>query len=224
MQNILIRQSAVCEYSHIYRKMVEFTDHRTKDTADEIWLLQHQPVFTLGLGGKTEHVLDAGSIPVIRTDRGGQVTYHGPGQLLVYLMLDLKRRNITVKQLIHQLEQSVINFCNDINIDARRRQGAPGVYVSDQKLAALGIRVRRGCSYHGLALNVDMSLDPFRQINPCGFPGLQVTRLMDLGYDKTVYQTGELLLPHLLKQLDIENDELQDMKVINETRLKDVAA
>ena len=214
----------MCEYNPIYQRMVEFTDHRTQDTADEIWLLQHQPVFTLGLGGKAEHVLDAGNIPVIRTDRGGQVTFHGPGQLIVYLMLDLKRHNIMVKRLIHQLEQVVINFCHDINIDAKRRHGAPGVYVADRKLAALGIRVKRGCSYHGLALNVDMNLDPFNQINPCGFPGLQVTRLVDLGYGKNVIQTGELLLPHLMKQLDFKNYETQDMHAVNEFSFKDEAA
>lgn len=224
MQNIIIRQYGICEYNHIYRKMIEFTDHRIQDSADEIWFLQHQPVFTLGLGGKAEHVLDAGNIPVIRTDRGGQVTYHGPGQLLVYLMLDLKRHNITVKRLIHQLEQSVINFCNDINIEARRRQGAPGVYVADRKLAALGIRVRRGYSYHGLALNIDMCLDPFNRINPCGFAGLQVTRLTDHGYDKNVRDTGEELLPHLMQQLDYRNYDVQDMKAINESKIKEEAA
>lgn len=224
MQNILIRHSGVCEYSHIYRKMVEFTDHRTPDSTDEIWFLQHQPVFTLGLGGKAEHVLDAGHIPVIRTDRGGQVTYHGPGQLVMYLLLDLKRHNMTVKRLIYQLEQSVINFCHAINIDAERRQGAPGVYVADQKLAALGIRVRRGCSYHGMALNVDMCLDPFKQINPCGFPGLQVTRLIDHGYDKTVPDTGAALLPYLMQQLDFRNYDLQYKTAIDENKIKDEAA
>ena len=222
MQNIIIRRSAVCEYGHVYRKMVELTDHRTANSPDEIWRLQHQPVFTLGLGGKAEHVLDAGKIPVIRTDRGGQVTYHGPGQLVVYLMLDLKRHRITVRRLIHQLEQSVINFCHEINIQAKRKQGAPGVYVADQKLAALGIRVRRGYSYHGLALNVDMCLDPFKQINPCGFAGLQVTRLKDHGYEKNVNQTGELFLPHLIEQLGYKN--MQNMKAINGTRLTDEAA
>ena len=205
MNNLIIRQFALYDYGLAYKQMAELTSQRDKNTPDEIWCLQHQPVFTLGLAGKQEHILDAGSIPVVKTDRGGQVTYHGPGQLIVYVMLDLRRQDITIKQLVHQLEQSVINLCHELNIDAIRKQGAPGVYVADNKLAALGIRVRRGCCYHGLALNVDMDLDPFHQINPCGYPGMKVTQLSNLGCDKSVYHTFESLLQHLLKQLNYEN-------------------
>jgi len=205
MNNLIIKQFALYDYGLAYKQMDELTSQRNKNTPDEIWCLQHQPVFTLGLAGKQEHILDAGSIPVVKTDRGGQVTYHGPGQLIVYVMLDLKRQDITIKQLVRQLEQSVINLCHELNIDAIRKQGAPGVYVVDNKLAALGIRVRRGCCYHGLALNVDMDLDPFHQINPCGYPGMKVTQLSNLGYDKSVSHTFESLLPHLLKQLNYEN-------------------
>jgi len=208
MNNLIIRQFALYDYGLAYKQMAELTSQRDKNTPDEFWCLQHQPVFTLGLGGKQEHILDAGNIPVIKSDRGGQVTYHGPGQLIVYLMLDLKRQDITIKRLIHQLEQSVINLCSELNIDTMRKQGAPGVYVANNKLTALGIRVRRGCCYHGLALNVDMDLDPFHQINPCGYPGMKVTQLKNLGCNKSVDQIFESLLPHLTEQLNYKNYKL----------------
>jgi lipoyl(octanoyl) transferase len=208
MNNLIIRQFALNDYGLAYKQMAELTNQRDKNTPDEFWGLQHQPVFTLGLAGQQEHILDAGNIPVVKTDRGGQVTYHGPGQLIVYVMLDLKRQDITIKRLIHQLEQSVINLCHKLNIDAVRKQGAPGVYVADNKLAALGIRVRRGCSYHGLALNVDMDLEPFLQINPCGYPGMKVTQLSNFRCVMNVNQTFESLLPHLMKQLNYENYKL----------------
>jgi lipoyl(octanoyl) transferase len=164
--------------------MQAFTDTRTAASPDELWLLQHPPVFTLGRNGKTEHLLQhTGDIPVIHVDRGGQVTYHGPGQLVAYPLLDLKRRRLGIQSLVRILEQSVINLLADYSIRAGRRDKAPGVYVDGRKLAALGLRVRRGCCYHGLSLNVDMDLSPFSMINPCGFAGLEVTRLTDLGID-----------------------------------------
>lgn len=181
--------------------MVRFTRGRNAHTQDEIWCLQHAPVFTLGLAGKEEHILHAGDITVIRTDRGGQVTYHGPGQLIVYLMLDLARCGLTVKRYVYLLEEALISMCRALDMEAERRYGAPGVYVAGKKIAALGIRVKHGCSYHGLALNVDMDLAPFRRINPCGYPGLEVTQLAHEDCDLTVAGAFAALLPHLLDQL-----------------------
>jgi len=189
--------------------MTGFTDQRNIDTPDELWCLEHPPVFTLGLAGKQEHILQAGNIPVIQTDRGGQVTYHGPGQLVVYLLLDLRRKGITVKKFVYQLEQAVINMCDSLNIGAERKSGAPGVYVAGKKIAALGIRVRRGCSYHGLALNVDMDLAPYLQINPCGYPDLQVTQLNDLGCGMNINETFDCLLPYLMDNLGYAGHELR---------------
>jgi lipoyl(octanoyl) transferase len=160
--------------------MRAFTDLRGPDTPDELWLLEHPPVFTLGQAGREEHLLDPGPIPVIKVDRGGQVTYHGPGQLVVYVLLDLRRAGLGVRRLVAQLEQSVIDLLETLGIAAERRTDAPGVYVGGAKIASLGLRIRNGCSYHGLALNLDLDLDPFRRINPCGYPGLAVTRVADL--------------------------------------------
>jgi lipoyl(octanoyl) transferase len=160
--------------------MRAFTDLRGPDTPDELWLLEHPPVFTLGQAGREEHLLDPGPIPVIKVDRGGQVTYHGPGQLVVYVLLDLRRAGLGVKRLVAQLEQAVIDLLDTLGVAAERRTDAPGVYVAGAKIASLGLRIRNGCSYHGLALNLDLDLDPFRRINPCGYPGLAVTRVSDL--------------------------------------------
>lgn len=200
-EGIIIRGWGVRDYASTHVDMVQFTRERNAGFPDEIWCLQHAPVFTLGLAGKEEHILDAGDIPVIRTDRGGQVTYHGPGQLIVYLMLDLARYGQTVKSYVHLLEQALIEMCGELGVAAERRCGAPGVYVAGQKLAALGIRVKQGYSYHGLALNVDMDLAPFRRINPCGYPGLKATQLSDAGCDMTVTGAFDALLPHLLENL-----------------------
>jgi len=179
-----VRCRGLADYSTTWREMQAFTDTRTAASADELWLLQHPPVFTLGRNGKTEHLLHhTGDIPVIHVDRGGQVTYHGPGQLVAYPLLDLKRRRLGIQPLVRLLEQSVINLLADYSIRAGRRDKAPGVYVDGRKIAALGLRVRRGCCYHGLSLNVDMDLSPFSMINPCGFADLEVTRLADLGID-----------------------------------------
>lgn len=183
--------------------MQRFTDARSVDTDDEIWMVEHEPVFTLGQAGKPEHVLAAGDIPVIHVDRGGQVTYHGPGQVVAYPLFDLKRLKLGVRQYVHGIEQAIIDTAADWNIHAERRAGAPGVYVGGAKLAALGIRVRRGCSFHGLAFNVAMDLEPFHRINPCGFQGLQVTSLQDLGGPSSLDAVKPALLGHLAAQFGL---------------------
>jgi len=161
--------------------MQRFTEARTEATSDELWLVEHPPVFTVGLNGKPEHLLAPADIPVVKVDRGGQVTYHGPGQIVLYFLLDLRRRGIGVRALVTLMEQAVIKLLADYHIAAQSRRDAPGVYVEGAKIAALGLRVRRGCSYHGLALNVAMDLEPFARINPCGYPGLAVTQMRSLG-------------------------------------------
>jgi lipoyl(octanoyl) transferase len=168
------------DYSTTWKAMREFTDARTAVTPDEIWLLQHPPVFTQGQGGKPEHLLEAGNIPVVQSDRGGQITYHGPGQLIAYLLLDLRRLQLSPRQLVTRIEKVVIDLLAAYQIAARARPDAPGVYVGEAKICSLGLRIRKGCSYHGLALNVDMELAPFSQINPCGFKDLPVTQMRDL--------------------------------------------
>jgi len=195
-----LRHLGLCDYEKTWRDMQDFTASRTKDTPDEIWLLEHPPVFTLGLNGKREHLLDPADIPVVNCDRGGQVTYHGPGQLIAYLLLDLKRRKLGVKEMVRRMEQVVIDLLSDYGIDATRRAGAPGIYVNGKKIAALGLRVRRGCSYHGLSLNVDMDLEPFTRINPCGYEGLETTQLRELQPDIEPAKTTDELLQQLLKQ------------------------
>ncbi|HET9042268.1 MAG TPA: lipoyl(octanoyl) transferase LipB [Burkholderiales bacterium] len=177
----VLRRMGVTEYAAAYDAMRAFTARRTADTPDELWLLEHPPVYTLGQAGKPEHVLRDNGIPVVRADRGGQVTYHGPGQAVVYALLDLRRRGLTVKRLVWLLEQAVIDLLAAHGVAGARRAGAPGVYFEGAKVAALGLRGRGGCTYHGLALNVNMDLAPFRDINPCGYWGLAVTQLVELG-------------------------------------------
>lgn len=177
--------------------MRAFTDARGPATVDEIWLVQHPPVFTLGQAGRPEHILNPGAIPVARTDRGGQVTYHGPGQLVVYVLLDLGRRKMGARRLVAALEQSVIDLAGEAGIEAVRKKSAPGIYVAGKKLAALGLRIRKGCCYHGLSLNVHMDLEPFSRINPCGYPGLGVTQLADLGVPWSMEETQRRLIGHL---------------------------
>jgi lipoyl(octanoyl) transferase len=182
--------------------MQRFTEQRDAVTQDEIWLVEHPPVFTLGLNGKPEHLLDPGDIPVVHCDRGGQVTYHGPGQVVIYLLLDLKRRNLGVKALVNKIEQAIIDLLAKHEIDGARRAGAPGIYVKDKKIAALGLRVRRGCCYHGLSLNTDMDLAPFSRINPCGYQGLQSTQISEMARSKVVFaDIQQQLLSRLLMQL-----------------------
>jgi lipoyl(octanoyl) transferase len=191
--------------------MQQFTDRRDATTPDELWLVEHPPVFTLGMNGKPEHLLDPGDIPVVNIDRGGQVTYHGPGQLVAYLLLDLKRRKLGVRMLVERIEQAVIDLLADYGIEARGRRDAPGVYVGEKKIAALGLRVRRGCSYHGLALNVNMDLAPFKRINPCGHAGLEVTRLADLGGPDSIDAVAPALCAGLARQLGYNETEfIQD--------------
>jgi lipoyl(octanoyl) transferase len=180
MSALLVRELGRREYVPVWQAMQSFTDHRDADTGDELWLVEHPPVFTLGLNAKAEHLLDAGDIPVVQVDRGGQVTYHGPGQIVVYALLDLRRLGLGPRQIVTALERGVIDLLAEQGIAAVGRRDAPGVYVDGAKIAALGLRVRRGCCYHGLSLNLAMDLEPFSRINPCGYPGLQVTQLSDL--------------------------------------------
>lgn len=176
-----IRFLGLVEYEPTWRAMQQLTSQRTSTTPDEIWLLQHPPTFTQGQAGKPEHLLNAHDIPVVKIDRGGQITYHGPGQVVAYLLLDLRRWKINVRELVRLMEQAVINLLDEHNIIAEGREDAPGVYIKDAKIAALGLKIRNGCCYHGLSLNVDMDLTPFSYINPCGFEGLRVTQLKDFG-------------------------------------------
>ncbi len=199
----IIRDLGHQPYEPVWRAMQRFTDARTDDTPDEVWLVEHDPVFTLGQAGKPEHVLAPGAIPVLHVDRGGQVTYHGPGQLVAYPLLDLKRLKIGVRDCVCKLEQAVIDTLAEWNIEAARREGAPGVYVGDAKIAALGIRVRRGCTFHGLAFNIAMDLEPFGRINPCGYAGLAVTALLDLGGPSSLDAVKPALLQHLARQFGL---------------------
>jgi lipoyl(octanoyl) transferase len=176
----VVRELGLVDYQPTLDAMRRFTDSRGVDSPDEFWLLQHPPVFTQGQAGKREHLLAPGGIPVIQVDRGGQVTYHGPGQWVLYMMVDLRRRQLGVRDLVDVIEQSIVHLLADYGIDAAGKPGAPGVYVADAKIAFLGLRVRHGCSYHGLALNVDMDLEPFQRINPCGYAGLPVTSMARL--------------------------------------------
>lgn len=207
--SLIIRYFDLCDYQDSYQRMVKFTHDRDQETRDEFWFLQHPPVYTLGLAGKPEHLLDTGEIPVIRTDRGGQVTYHGPGQLMGYLLIDLKRKRINIRSLVDKIEQSIIDMLAGMELQGARRTGAPGVYIDGNKLAALGIRVRNGCSYHGFCLNVDLDLAPYQGINPCGYPGLVATRLKDYGIDMDVWQVAREIQPCLLKNLAYDPDAIE---------------
>jgi lipoyl(octanoyl) transferase len=178
---IQIRKPGLVDYTATLAAMKEFTDCRSADTPDELWLLEHAPVFTLGLAAKRSDLLAPGKIPVVQVDRGGQVTYHGPGQLVAYTLIDLKRAGLNARSLVSALENAVINTVAEYGIKAHSLRKAPGVYVGTAKLASIGLRIRRGCSYHGLALNVDLDLTPFTRINPCGFAGMQMTQLTSLG-------------------------------------------
>jgi len=202
-----IRHLGRAEYEPVWRAMQEFTAQRDAATSDEIWLTEHPPVYTLGVAARAEH-LPRGrinvtpNIPIVKTDRGGQITYHGPGQLVAYLLLDLRRRGLSVRPLVTLMESAVIGLLADYGIAAQARSDAPGVYVGNVKIAALGLRIRRGCCYHGLALNVDMDLQPFAAIDPCGYPGLAVTQLRDLGVSDSIAAVNERLTQYLLGQLN----------------------
>jgi lipoyl(octanoyl) transferase len=199
---VLVRRfPGVLPYEPVWRAMQAFTDARDETTTDEFWSLQHEPVFTLGQAGKREHVLVPGEIPVIPVDRGGQVTYHGPGQIVLYPLIDLRRAGLGVRELVHRIEEAIIDTLDHWNIVAARRDGAPGVYVGGAKVAALGLRIRRGSSFHGLAFNAAMDLEPFHRINPCGYEGLAVTQVLDLGGPSTVAALESVLIENLCAQL-----------------------
>lgn len=180
---LIVRDLGRRDYESVWREMQDFTKGRDQSTVDELWFVEHPPVYTQGVSGKAEHVLDPHGIPVVQSNRGGQVTYHGPGQVVAYVLFDLRRRKMGVRDLVSQLENAVIGLLRQYGVAAAARKEAPGVYVDGAKVAALGLRVSQGCSYHGLALNVDMDLAPFQWINPCGYKELQVTQLRDLGVD-----------------------------------------
>lgn len=198
---ITIKRLGRVDYAPTWRAMQAFTAARGPDTVDEVWLVEHPPVFTLGQAGKREHLLRDVGIPIVPIDRGGQVTYHGPGQVVVYLLIDLKRRGIGVKELVRRMEQALIDLLAEFDIRAERLAGAPGVYVNGAKIGALGLRIKGGCSYHGLALNVAMDLSPFSAINPCGYEGMAVTQMRDLGVELSWGEVAERLLSQLQRQM-----------------------
>jgi lipoyl(octanoyl) transferase len=198
-----IRHLGRAEYAPTWRAMQDFTAQRDDKTFDEIWLVDHPPVYTLGVAARVQHLpRGANDIPIVKTDRGGQITYHGPGQLVAYLLLDLRRRELSVRPLITLMERAVIDMLGDYGISAETRANAPGVYVGNAKIAALGLRIRHGCCYHGLALNVGMDLQPFVAIDPCGYPGLPVTQLRDLGITDSIATVSERLVQQLIGQLN----------------------
>jgi lipoyl(octanoyl) transferase len=207
-QALIVRSLGRQDYIPLWRAMQRFTDERTATTPDEIWFCEHPPVFTMGLNAKPEHLLAPGDIPVVQIDRGGQVTFHGIGQLMVYPLLDLRRANIGVRPLVTALEQSVVDLCADSGVSAAARKEAPGVYVDSDKLASIGLRIRRGCSFHGMALNVEIDLEPFARINPCGFAGLEMTDLNRLGIPFDLERSARHLLPHFLRHLGIDQVDI----------------
>jgi len=198
---INVRWLGLQDYAPCLQAMKDFTHQRDENTPDEIWLLEHHPVFTQGQNGKEEHLLQTGDIPVIQTDRGGQVTYHGPGQLMVYTLIDVKRKHLNIRELVTLLEQSVIDLLAEYGIQAEAKREAPGVYVHQQKICSIGLRIRRGCAYHGIAFNVSMDLEPFTRINPCGFTALKMTQFADLGGLHDTEETGRQLVNYLMKNL-----------------------
>jgi len=194
---VIVRRPGRVPYEPTWRAMQDFTTQRDSSTPDELWLVEHPPVYTLGQAGKAEHLLHVTDIPLVKIDRGGQITYHGPGQVVGYLLLDLHRRGLKVREMVNLLEQALIDCIADYGLDARRKDGAPGVYIDGAKVAALGLRVKNGCSYHGLSLNVDMDLTPFTWINPCGYSGLQTIQLKDFGVTEGPEEVATRLLGHL---------------------------
>lgn len=196
-----IRQLGIQQYETVWHAMQKYTDQRNADSVDELWLVEHFPVFTQGQAGKAEHILHAGDIPVVQVDRGGQVTYHGPGQLVAYPLIDIKRRKIGVRQLVNHIEQSLIHLLQQYDINAYAKTDAPGVYVNDKKIASLGLRIRKGCSFHGLALNVNMDLSPFHRINPCGYAGLEMLQCKQINGPQSVAEAGEKLINTFSQEL-----------------------
>ena len=209
-QKVIIRQLGLQPYEPVWQAMQSLTDTRGEQTQDEIWLVEHQPVFTQGQAGKAEHILMPGDIPVVQVDRGGQVTYHGPGQLTVYLMLDIKRMKIGVRQLVTAIEKAVVASLGLYRVEAYPRKDAPGVYVDKKKVCSLGLRIRKGCSFHGLALNVNMDLEPFSRINPCGYAELEMVDTARLGGPKTLSEASNSLITTLKDALDITETEYRE--------------
>ncbi|SEK44892.1 lipoyl(octanoyl) transferase [Colwellia chukchiensis] len=202
---LIIRQLNNLDYVEVWHAMQNFTDNRNEHTADELWLVEHPPVFTQGQAGKDEHLLMPGDIPVVKVDRGGQVTYHGPGQQVIYFMINLRRRKMGVRALVTLIENGIVAALADFGITASAKPDAPGVYVDNKKIASLGLRVRKGCSFHGLALNVNMDLSPFQRINPCGYQGLEMVQTIDLHGPASVSQAGDSLIKHLSELLNAEH-------------------
>jgi lipoyl(octanoyl) transferase len=199
---LIIRQLSNMNYSEVWHAMQYFTDNRDDKTCDELWLVEHPPVFTQGQAGKAEHLLMPGDIEVVKVDRGGQVTYHGPGQQIIYFMINLRRRKLGVRQLVTLIENGIVAALKDYDINAYPKPDAPGVYVNEKKVASLGLRIRKGCSFHGLALNVNMDLSPFLRINPCGYAGLEMVQTCDLQGPKDIESAGNALVKHLIDLFD----------------------
>ncbi|ENM5842468.1 lipoyl(octanoyl) transferase LipB [Vibrio mimicus] len=208
MENqLLVRRLGRRDYTPVWQAMHQFTDQRDSTTRDEVWLVEHNPVFTQGQAGKAEHLLNTGDIPVVQSDRGGQVTYHGPGQLVAYFLIDLRRKHLGVRELVTHIENLVINTLKHYQIDSTARPDAPGVYVQDKKICSLGLRIRKGCSFHGLALNIQMDLTPFLRINPCGYAGMEMVQLSDLYGPIGIEQVEQALIQELVTLLDYEQVE-----------------
>ena len=208
MQNqLVVKYLGRQDYQPIWQAMHDFTDTRTEDTCDEVWLVEHNPVFTQGQAGKAEHLLNTGDIPVVQSDRGGQVTYHGPGQLVAYFLINLRRKKIGVRDLVTHIESLVINTLKHYNIDSAARPDAPGVYVDGKKICSLGLRIRKGCSFHGLALNVNMDLSPFLRINPCGYAGMEMVQVSQFGGPEDLKQVEKTLVEQLVTLLGYEQVE-----------------
>ncbi|MBY6197560.1 lipoyl(octanoyl) transferase LipB [Vibrio hangzhouensis] len=211
MENqLVVRKLGRKDYEPVWKAMHDFTDNRTEDTRDEVWLVEHNPVFTQGQAGKAEHLLNTGDIPVVQSDRGGQVTYHGPGQLVAYFLINLRRKKLGVRELVTHIENLVIQTLNAYNIESAARPDAPGVYVDDKKVCSLGLRIRKGCSFHGLALNINMDLSPFLRINPCGYAGMEMVQVSQLGGPQQVGIVEDELIKALITILDYEQVEFSE--------------
>ncbi|WP_045387393.1 lipoyl(octanoyl) transferase LipB [Vibrio rotiferianus] len=201
---LVVKRLGRQDYEPVWKAMHEFTDQRTDDTPDEVWLVEHNPVFTQGQAGKAEHLINTGDIPVVQSDRGGQVTYHGPGQLVAYFLINLRRKKLGVRDLVTHIENLVINTLKAYNIDSAARPDAPGVYVDGKKICSLGLRIRKGCSFHGLALNVNMDLGPFLRINPCGYEGMEMVQVSQVGGPEDIAAVEKQLIQELVTLLDYE--------------------
>ncbi|MDH5910145.1 lipoyl(octanoyl) transferase LipB [Vibrio splendidus] len=210
MQNkLIVKKLGRQDYEPVWKAMHKFTDERTEEDVDQVWLVEHNPVFTQGQAGKAEHVLNAGDIPVIQSDRGGQVTYHGPGQLVAYFLINIRRKKFGVRDLVTHIENLVINTLKAYNINSTARPDAPGVYVDGKKICSLGLRIRRGCSFHGLALNVDMDLSPFLRINPCGYQGMEMAQVSQLGGPSELKNVEQQLIQELVELLGYDQVDIQ---------------